>query len=139
MCSSDYIRSSCLLYIREVITHTPSHSFLKAVVDGSTTNVSRRLLRNYEGYLRATVQEARDRETRSIAHTVEEYLALRRYTGAIIPSFDMILLPLDIPDSVLADPRINELEMIAAEMVCVANVSLQPLGVIHVLTQTCHL
>jgi hypothetical protein len=114
---------------------SPSHSFLKAVVDGSTKQFSRRFLKSYEGYLRAMVKEAKDRETRAIRTTVEEYLALRRYTGAIIPSFDMILLPLDIPDSVLADPRIKELEMMAIEMVAVANVSALANEVILVLIQ----
>jgi len=95
--------------------------FLKAVVDKSSPSFSRRFLKDYETYLRAMVKEAKDRETRSIRHSIEEYLELRRYTGAIKPSFDMIFLPLDIPDWVLEDPRIKELEFMAIEMVAVAN------------------
>jgi hypothetical protein len=74
------------------------------------------------------VREAKDRETRTtIRKTIEEYLALRRYSGAFIPVLDMILLPLDIPDSVLADPRIKQLERISIEMIAVANVSMHSL------------
>jgi len=71
--------------------------------------------------MKAMVEEATDRNKRSIRKNIDEYLALRRYTGAIKPSFDLLLLPLEIPERVLQDPRVKELEMLAIDMIAVAN------------------
>jgi len=95
--------------------------FLRSVVKATSSSNSLRFLKDYEYYLKAMVKEAKDRETRSIRTTIEGYLELRRYTGAIKPSFDMILMPLDIPEVVLEEPKIKELEAMAIEMVAVAN------------------
>jgi hypothetical protein len=95
------------------------------VADIASPRTAHRFLRNYESYLRAVVKEAKDRETRHIPTSVEEYLELRRLTAGLVPSLDMILLPLDIPDHLLDDPRIKELEFMVIDMVVVANVSLQ--------------
>lgn len=51
-----------------------------------------------------------------------DYLDLRRYTGAIKPSLDLLLLPFEISDELLNTPTVKELEMIAIEMIAVANV-----------------
>jgi len=82
-----------------------------------------RFIPSYERYLEAVLCEAAERENHFIRGSIDAYLALRRYTGAIKPSFDLILLPVEIPDEVLLDPRIVKLEMIAIDMVAVANVS----------------
>ena len=93
-------------------------------MDTASPRTARRLLKNYENYLLAVVKEAKDRETHHIPTSIEEYLELRRLTGAMIPSFDMLLLPLDIPDQILDDPSIKALEFMVVDMVVVANVSL---------------
>lgn len=80
-------------------------------------------MKSYEAYINAMVREARDREEHVIRRSIDDYLELRRYTGAIKPSFDMILLPLEIPDCLLEDQRVVDLEIIAIDMVAVANVS----------------
>jgi len=69
------------------------------------------------------VEEAEDRSIRSVRRSIEDYLNLRRYTGAIKPSFDLILLPLEIPKEILESEVVKELEIIAIDMVAVANVS----------------
>lgn len=56
---------------------------------------------------------------------MEEYLRFRRLTGGVPPSFDLILLPLAIPEHVLEDPRIQALEDMANDLISVANVSYQ--------------
>jgi hypothetical protein len=124
---SGCIKSSLFKLVKPLCRSLP-YSFFKAVLDGSSKNFSRRFFKNYKEFLSAMVREAKDRETRAIRTTIEDYLTLRRYSGAFIPVLDMILLPLDIPDSVLADPRIKQLEMMAIEMVAVANVSTHSLG-----------
>lgn len=69
-------------------------------------------------------QEAQDRQHKSVRKSMADYLDLRRYTGAIKPSLDLLLLPLEISDELLDIPVVKELEMIAIEMIAVANVSL---------------
>ena len=74
--------------------------------------------------MKAMVNEAFDREKKAVRTNLEDYLNLRRYTGAIKPSFDFILLPLDIPESFLNHPVIQQLEFLAIDMIAVANVRL---------------
>jgi len=96
-------------------------SLLSSVVNIASSSVAHRFAKDFERYLQAMVREAGDREKREIKPSIDEYLELRRYTGAIKPSLDMILLPLDIPDYILDDQRIRNLESMAIEMIAVAN------------------
>lgn len=96
-------------------------NFFAAVRKASTPTAFRWFSKDYERYMQAMVNEAKDREHLVIRQSIEEYLALRRFTGAIKPSFDMIMLPLNIPDEILEDPRIVDLEFMAIDMVAVAN------------------
>lgn len=73
--------------------------------------------------MNAMVQEAEERDTLSIRTSLEDYLKLRRRTGAIKPSFDLILLPLEIPPIYLESPLVEQLETIAIDLIAVANVS----------------
>lgn len=75
--------------------------------------------------MNAMVQEAEERDTLSIRTSLEDYLKLRRRTGAIKPSFDLILLPLEIPRIYLESPLVKQLEIIAIDLIAVANVSPQ--------------
>ena len=68
------------------------------------------------------VDESVDRNSHSIRRSVDDYLALRRATGGIKPSFDFILLPLEIPQHLLEHEAVKELETIALDMIVVANV-----------------
>ena len=68
-------------------------------------------------------QEAQDRHHKSVRKSMADYLDLRRYTGAIKPSLDLLLLPLEISNELLDSPAIKELEIIAIEMIAVANVT----------------
>ncbi|KAK7443530.1 hypothetical protein VKT23_015703 [Stygiomarasmius scandens] len=95
--------------------------FMSQLKKNSSQTTLRRFIPSYERYLEAVLYEAADRESHIIRGSIDDYLALRRYTGAIKPSFDLILLPVEIPDEVLLDPRIVNLEMIAIDMVAVAN------------------
>ncbi|KAK7463516.1 hypothetical protein VKT23_006864 [Stygiomarasmius scandens] len=95
--------------------------FMLQLRNKSSQTTLLRFIPSYERYLEAVLCEAAERENHFIRGSIDAYLALRRYTGAIKPSFDLILLPVEIPDEVLLDPRIVKLEMIAIDMVAVAN------------------
>ncbi|KAJ7644908.1 isoprenoid synthase domain-containing protein [Roridomyces roridus] len=76
---------------------------------------------NYDLYLRAVIEEAEERDTLKVRDTLTSYLELRRNTGAVTCCFNLLLLPFDIPEDVLADPRIAQLETIGLDLVCVGN------------------
>jgi len=96
-------------------------SLLRTIVNVASPYITRRFVKGYAQYLKATAEEARDRENRAIKLSVDEYLKLRRDTSAVKPSLDMILLPLDIPDHILDDPKMRNLEIIANDLISVAN------------------
>lgn len=77
--------------------------------------------------MNAMVQEAEERDVHCIRKSVEDYLKLRRRTGAIKPSFDLILLPLEIPTVYLESLFVKQLEIIAIDLIAVANVRLNSL------------
>ncbi|GJJ12833.1 hypothetical protein Clacol_007078 [Clathrus columnatus] len=80
-----------------------------------------RFVKSYQAYMNAMVQEAEERDVHSIRTSIEDYLSLRRSTGAIKPSFDLILLPLEIPTVYLESPFVKQLEIIAIDLIAVAN------------------
>ncbi|KAJ7644873.1 isoprenoid synthase domain-containing protein [Roridomyces roridus] len=80
-----------------------------------------KFMANYSLYLHAVVQEAEERGKLKIRDTLTSYLELRRNTGAVTCCFNLLLLPFDIPEDVLADPRIAQLETIGLDLVCVGN------------------
>jgi hypothetical protein len=51
------------------------------------------------------------------------YLFIRRGNAGVYPCFDMLLLSLNVPKLLLEDPKIVELEMLAIELIIIANVS----------------
>jgi hypothetical protein len=99
-----------------------SSFWLRGLQTASNT-AKRRFIRSYEDYVRAMTQEAQDRQHKSVRKSMAAYLELRRYTGAIKPSLDLLLLPLEISDELLDSPTVKELEMIAIELIAVANVN----------------
>ncbi|KAF9465685.1 isoprenoid synthase domain-containing protein [Collybia nuda] len=96
-------------------------SFWARALETASSTTIRRFIRSYEDYVCAMTQEAQDRQYKSVRKSMDEYLDLRRYTGAIKPSLDLILLPLEISDKLLDSPTVKELEMIAIELIAVAN------------------
>ena len=88
----------------------------------SQTSV-RRFLRHYQEYLDAVCLQARDRENNHV-RTIDEYFELRRDTIGAKPFFDLLLLPLEIPDEILNDPKIGQLAQLSIDMIIMANVSI---------------
>lgn len=98
-------------------------SFFRNLIEKSDTLVSQRFLAHYSNYIAAVAKEACQREGRAVSKTIEEYLSLRRFTGGVQPAFDLVLLPLQVPNDILEDLRIKELEIIANDLVAISNVS----------------
>ncbi|KAK7690888.1 hypothetical protein QCA50_005990 [Cerrena zonata] len=72
----------------------------------------RRFLDTVDSYVRSVVREAAYRDDRSTPD-VESYIALRRETSAVRPSFALIEFSagVDLPDEVIAHPLIRSMEM----------------------------
>ncbi|KAF9465703.1 isoprenoid synthase domain-containing protein [Collybia nuda] len=96
-------------------------SFWARALETASSTTRRRFIKSYEDYVHAMTREAQDRQCKRVCKSMDEYLDLRRYTCAIKPSLDMILLPLEISDEILDNPIVKGLEMIAIELIAVAN------------------
>ncbi|KAF7328550.1 Terpene cyclase [Mycena venus] len=78
-----------------------------------------RFIASYEMYVTSVAKEAHDRDT--IRPSLHSYLEMRRNTGAMKPSFDILLIPHEIPDDILNDPRLIHVETLGRDLVCIAN------------------
>lgn len=90
----------------------------------ASNTVRKRFITNYEAYINSIVQEAMERRDHQLRLSFEEYLVLGRVTGAIRPALDLIMLPLEISEEYLELRSVKELEMIAIDLIAIANVSL---------------
>lgn len=81
-----------------------------------------RFIPNYEIYLDAIVNEANERDQKTVRSSLDSYLALRRETGAVAVCFDLLLIPHEIPGKILRDPRVARVERLGADLVVVGNV-----------------
>ncbi|KAF8160449.1 isoprenoid synthase domain-containing protein [Mycena galopus ATCC 62051] len=80
-----------------------------------------RFLVNYELYLKAVADEANERDHKRIRSSLDSYLTLRRETGAVRISFDLLLIPEEIPSDILRDSRLARVENLGFDIVCVGN------------------
>ena len=76
---------------------------------------------HYEEYVEAVCQQAEDRDVGHV-RSISDYMDLRRRTIGAKPSFDLLLLPLELPDHILDHPVITELMFLAIDMIILANV-----------------
>jgi Delta6-protoilludene synthase len=68
------------------------------------------------------VDQAADR-THKYIRTVDEYLEIRRDTIGAKPSFAILETGLNLPDEAVRHPIINELSIVAIDMILLGNVS----------------
>jgi hypothetical protein len=68
------------------------------------------------------VGQAADR-THEYIRTIDEYLEMRRDTIGAKPSFAILETGLDLPDEAVRHPIINELSILAIDMILLGNVS----------------
>jgi hypothetical protein len=97
------------------------YSFWALACKTASVTAKRRFLLHYEEYVEAVIQQAEDRDKDHI-RSIPEYLDLRRRTIGAKPSFDLLLLPLELPDHILDHPVITELAQLSIDMIILANV-----------------
>jgi len=96
-------------------------SFWSRALNTASKTSASRFLESYDAFMTSLVDECADRDSNTIRRSIDDYLSLRRSTGGIKPSFDLLLLPLEIPEDLLEHAVIKELETIALDMIVVAN------------------
>ena len=98
-------------------------SFWSLACETASATAKRRFLLHYEEYVEAVCQQAEDRDVGHV-RSISDYLDLRRRTIGAKPSFDLLLLPLELPDHILDHPVITELMFLSIDMIILANVRL---------------
>ncbi|KAJ9311140.1 hypothetical protein DTO271D3_8593 [Paecilomyces variotii] len=97
-------------------------SWWKRVVDELKPPLAtkNRFLRDFISYLDSLPEEARDRETCHLRDR-EEHFDLRRRTGGLLPSFDFIYIPFDLPDEVADHEIVKKMTIVTGDLVIIAN------------------
>jgi Delta6-protoilludene synthase len=86
-----------------------------------------RWLTNFISYLDSLPEEAGDRDSGHL-RGIEEHFNLRRRTGGLLPSFDFIYMPFDLPDVIADHPHIRRMTLATGDLVIIANVSFERTG-----------
>jgi hypothetical protein len=82
-----------------------------------------RFLADFGAYLRSLPEEARDRESGHL-RGFKDHFELRRQTGGLLPSFDFIVMPFDLPDVIMDHPHIKRMTLRTGDLVIIANAKL---------------
>ncbi|KAF7373087.1 Terpene cyclase [Mycena sanguinolenta] len=101
--------------------HPSCDSFSARLHRVASSDVLARFIANYELYLKAVINEADERDRNVVRPSFDTYLTLRRETGAVIMCFDLLLVPAEIPDSILNDARVARMERLGLDLICVGN------------------
>ncbi|KIY61575.1 terpenoid synthase [Cylindrobasidium torrendii FP15055 ss-10] len=75
---------------------------------------------SWDDYCMSMSEEARDREDHRV-RSVEEYMRLRIRTVGVIPTLDLLLFDIEIPEDVLDHPTMSKLRLLAGEIICLEN------------------
>ncbi len=98
-----------------------TNRFWLRAIEVASKAAQRRLLKSFEEYMYAVVEEASDRNGGHIRGT-KDYLELARLTGAIDATYFLVELGLDIPDEVMSHPDIQSLRALAGDALLLINV-----------------
>jgi len=79
-------------------------------------------METFATYTQSVVDQAADR-THKYIRTVDEYLEIRRDTIGAKPSFAILETGLNLPDEAVRHPIIDELSIVAIDMILLGNVS----------------
>lgn len=83
----------------------------------------------WKDYVDAVAQQAEHRSEARILD-VENYFLLRRHTSGAPSTIALWELDMDIPDEVREHPTLRMLQILATELICIANVRVPSLGFI---------
>ena len=90
----------------------------------TTTEAFRRHFRAaWKDFAAAFITEVQYRHENRVLD-LDEYLVLRRYTSGAYPTIIMSEIPCNIPDDIRYHSVISELEMLAVDLITIANVGL---------------
>ncbi|KAL8663342.1 MAG: hypothetical protein Q9202_003978 [Teloschistes flavicans] len=97
-------------------------SWWKRVVDDlkPPPATKRRWLRDFISYLDSLPEEALDRETGRLRN-YGEHFDLRRRTGGLLPSFDFIHMPFELPDEMAEHEIVKKMSIVTGDLVIIAN------------------
>ena len=87
----------------------------------STPTFRARFVEEWQLYVDSVVEQARDRDHTRF-RSVEEHIALRRFTIGSRPSFAILELGLDIPQEIFDHPLLVDLRDTITDILCLDNV-----------------
>ncbi|KAI0062662.1 terpenoid synthase [Artomyces pyxidatus] len=99
-----------------------TRQFWELAIKTASAQSQKRFIRGFDLYTRAVVQEAADRGHNRI-RSIQDYLETRRDTVGTKPSFAILELGMDLPDEAMEHPVIQELTIVATDMIFLVNVS----------------
>ncbi|KIJ30419.1 hypothetical protein M422DRAFT_268074 [Sphaerobolus stellatus SS14] len=86
----------------------------------SVSSSANRLLSGLEQFILAVCEEAEDREIKRVRN-IKEYLGLRRGTVAADAVFFLGLLHIDIPETMMSHPMVQQLTLLYGDLICIHN------------------
>jgi hypothetical protein len=91
------------------------------VIKTASPQAQKRLINAGIALAKAMVQRAADRRLKHI-RSVDEYFEVRRDTIGVKPAFALIELDMNLPDEAMKHPVVEELSIMAVDMVILDNV-----------------
>ena len=95
--------------------------FWSRAITHATPSSRARFEWSWRRYTAAVVEQAKDREGNRV-RTIEEYMAVRRFTIGLEPSYALAALGLSLPQDVYEHPLVKELRVDVTDMVIYDNV-----------------
>ncbi|KAI0062680.1 terpenoid synthase [Artomyces pyxidatus] len=97
-----------------------TRQFWELTIKTASPQSQKRFIQTFETYTQSVVQEAADREHHHVRN-IQEYLEVRRETIGAKPSFVFLELDMDLPDEAVEHPVIQEMSILAVDMISVGN------------------
>lgn len=103
------------------LTHT--NRFWQRGMKSASQPSARRFVDAFDAYVKAVTDESKDRDHEHI-RDVNTYMSLRRFTIGGRPSFALLELGMELPDSIIEHPIMEKLTETALDLIILGNVSI---------------
>lgn len=100
---------------------THGDRFWQRAAKTASAQSQKHFIEAFNEYAQAIVERAADR-SHSYIRSLDEYMAVRRYTVGSMPIFAILELEMDLPDEAVHHPVIEKLSVLATDMITIANV-----------------
>ncbi|KAI0290408.1 terpenoid synthase [Multifurca ochricompacta] len=97
-----------------------TRQFWELGIKTASPQSQKRFIETFGSYMQAVVQQAADRTNKHIP-TIEEYFEIRREDVGTKPCFAILELEMDLPDEAVNHPTIQELSVLATDMIFLVN------------------